>query len=326
MNLPYLLRLLVLCGASYFLIHTAFAGLAWLAARKAMRLAGQMRPRTSADFLLALRVMPLALTLLVLIGLCIPSYLWLEPGAGAEEVGLACVLMACLGLLSWAISIQRVIVALRGTARYVRRCQHDGHQATLPGDLSPVLVLDEELPVLAIAGVVRSQVVVSRRVVRGLSAEQMDAAFRHERAHQVSRDNFKRLLILMAPDVLPFVSGFASMERCWAKFTEWAADDRAAGGDSHRALSLASALVAVARMSSKPRLPWLVSSLVAEDRDLSERVDRLLQAQAAPEKSLRSMLPWLSGAGIVVLGWLAVLLVWPASLALVHDLLERLVH
>jgi Zn-dependent protease with chaperone function len=326
MNLPYSVRLLVLSGASYFLIHTALATLTLFGAGKAVRLAEQMRPRTSARFLLAVRILPMVLTLLVLFGLCIPSYLWLEPGATAEEVGFACVLMACLGVLAWAISVQRVIVAITGTARYMRRCQHEGHEATLPGDPSPVLVLEGEAPVLAMAGVVHSQLVVSQCVVRSLSPDQMDAARRHERAHQLSRDNLKRLLILMTPDILPFVRGFAAVERSWAKFTEWSADDHAVGGDSHRALSLASALVAVARMSSKPRLPSLIASLVADDLDLSERVDRLLHAQPAPGKSLRSVLPMIGGAGVVVVSCTALLLMWPASLSLVHNMLERLVR
>ncbi len=326
MNLPYLLRLLVLCGASYFLIHTTLAAIAVFASGRAVRLAEQMKPRTSARFLLALRIMPMVLTVVIVGGLCIPSYLWLEPGASAEQVGLACFVFGCLGALAWAISIQRVVAAITGTARYMRRCQHDGCEATLPGESAPILVLEGDAPVLAIAGVVHPQLVVSRRVVRGLSPEQMHAAVRHERAHQISRDNLKRLLILMAPDVLPFVRGFATIERNWAKFTEWAADDHAAGGDSHRALSLASALVAVAKMSSKPKLPSLMASLLADDRDLSERVDRLLHAQPSPEKSLRSMLPLVGWVGALAASSTVLLTIWPASLSLVHQMLERLVN
>jgi hypothetical protein len=299
-------------------------------AGKAIRLAEQMKAETSARFLLVIRILPMLLTLLILFGLCIPSYLWLEPDATAEQVGLACVLIACLGVLAWAISVHRVLSAIAGTAHYMRLCQHDGHEATLPGDSAPVLLLDGDAPVLAVAGVVHPQLVVSRRIMRALSSDQMDAAFRHERAHQISRDNFKRLLILLAPDVLPFVRRFSSVERNWAKFTEWAADDHAAAGNSRRALSLASALVTVAKMSStpssKPNLPSLAASLMADDRDLSERVDRLLHAQPEVEKSWRSMLPYAGGAAAFLAASVAMLLVWPASLSLAHRMLERLVN
>ncbi len=326
MNLPYLIRLLVLCGASYFLIHTALAVVAYAFAGRAIRLAEQMNPKISARFLLLVRILPMMVTLAVLFGFCIPSYLWLEPGASAEEVGFACLLSGCLGALTWLISAQRVIAAIAGTARYMKRCHHDGHRATLAGDSSPVLVLKDDAPVLAIAGVVHPQLVVSQRVVSALSADQMDAAFRHERAHQVSRDNFKRLLILLAPDVFPFVKGFSALERNWAKFTEWAADDHAAAGDSHRALSLASALVKVARMSSKPKLPVLAASLMADDRDLSERVDRLLHTQPPAQKTLRSVLPYMGGVTAFLAAGVALVLVWPTSLSLVHNVLERLVR
>ena len=109
------------------------------------------------------------------------------------------------------------------------------------------------------------QLLISKSVLNGLTAEQTEAALRHEQAHRTSRDNIKRFLILLSPDVLPFLRTFASLEHSWAKFTEWAADDQATAGDSHRALSLASALVRVARLGSKPQLSFLFSSLVSDD-------------------------------------------------------------
>jgi beta-lactamase regulating signal transducer with metallopeptidase domain len=285
-----------------------------------------MKPRTSARFLFALRILPMVMAVLAVLGLCAPSYLWLEPGRSTEEIGIFCALFASLGLLSWVISIQRVLAAMSGTARYMRRCRREGRTGKLAGETSPVLMLEGNAAVLAIAGVVHPQLVVSARVVRDLTADQMDAACRHERAHQISRDNLKRLVILMAPDVFPFAQGFAQVERSWAKFTEWAADDYAVQGDSRRALSLASALVAVARMNSKPRLPALIASLMADNHDLSERVDRLLHDQPAPTKSLNSMLPGVAGALTLLLTSGALLCAWPASLSLVHQMLERLVN
>jgi hypothetical protein len=325
MTLPYFVRLIVLCGASFFLIHTALAFLVCLTAPAAMRLAGRMRASTAAHFLLAVRVMPVALTLLILFGLCVPSYLWLEPGEAREQIGLACMLIAVLGALAWATSLSRLTSAVAGTMRYMRHCKLDGHETTLAGEPSPVLVLEEEAPVLAMAGVVHQQMVVSRSVMLGLTGEQIEAAFRHEQAHRLSRDNFKRLLILFCPDVFPLAHGFSALERNWCKFTEWAADDHAAEGDSRRALTLASALVAVAKMTARPRLPLLFTSLLADDNDLSERVDRLLHPEQTP-KGRKLTKPILSGAAAcaVVVG--ALVLVLPSSLSLVHEVLEHLVR
>ena len=101
--------------------------------------------------------------------------------------------------------------------------------------------------------------------MNALSEEQKEAAFRHEAAHRVSRDNLKKFLFLLAPDILPMVSGLSNLERGWARFTEWAADDQAVDGDPQRALSLAAALVKVAKMGVHPTPSYLLSSLVDDD-------------------------------------------------------------
>jgi len=163
-------------------------------------------------------------------------------------------------------------------------------------------------------------------VLRGLTATQRDAALRHERAHRTSRDNIKRFLILLSPDVLPFLRAFTTLEHNWAKFTEWAADDQAVEGDSNRALSLASALVSVAKMGSRPKLSYLFSSLLADDDELTERVDRLLRPQPNPGKPAEVLVPFLTSTGALVAAAVALVLVWPGSLSLVHQALERLVH
>jgi hypothetical protein len=65
-------------------------------------------------------------------------------------------------------------------------------------------------------------------------------------------------------------------------------------GDSHRALSLASALVRVAKMGSKPKLSYLFSSLVDDDQELTERADRLLRPQPNPGKPAEVLVPFLT--------------------------------
>jgi hypothetical protein len=80
----------------------------------------------------------------------------------------------------------------------------------------------------------------------------------------------------MAPGILPFFHGFSRLEQAWARVTEWAADDFAVAGDTHRSLTLAAALVRVARLGKVPAPPVLVTSLMPNGVDLSARVDRLL--------------------------------------------------
>jgi beta-lactamase regulating signal transducer with metallopeptidase domain len=326
MSLPYTLRLLCLCCASFFMIHLALAVATRLSAGTAMRVAERLKPSSAARLLFVVRMLPLTLTLFAVLAFCIPSYLWLEPEATGEKIGLVCFLTAVLGAAIWALAIVRVTHAVRGTARYLHRCERHGKQISMPGETAPALLLKDKSPVLAVAGVVHPRLVISRRVMRGLTAEQIDAALRHERAHRAAGDNLKRFLILLAPDVLPFLRGFVTLERRWAKAIEWAADDQASAGDPRRALSLADALVRVARMGNKPQLSYLSSSLMADDHDLSDRVDRLLRPQPLPEKPAKELIALVSGAAGLMASALAIVVLWPGSLNMVHQALEHLVR
>jgi len=326
LSLTYTWRLLCLCCASFFVLHLALAVATRLSTGTAVRMAARMKPSSAARFLFFLRISPMALTVFAVLAFCIPSYLWLEPEAAGEKVGFSCFLMATLGAAIWVLSITRVAFAVRGTVRYLHQCERHGRKIHVPGEPSPALLLADNAPVLAVAGVVHPRLVISKRVLHGLTAEPRDAALRHERAHRTSRDNIKRFLILLAPDVLPFLRAFTVLERSWAKFTEWAADDQATEGDSGRALSLASALVRVAKMGSRPKLSYLFSSLVDDDHELSERVDRLLCPQPNPGKPAEVLVPFLTSACALMAGAVALVLLWPGSLSLVHQALEQLVH
>jgi beta-lactamase regulating signal transducer with metallopeptidase domain len=269
---------------------------------------------------------PLVLTLFAVLAFCIPSYLWLEPEATGEKVGFFCVLTAVMGVGVWVLSILRVAGAVRGTNRYLHECERHGRKVNVRGADSPALLLADKTPVLAVAGVLRPQLLISKRVMRGLSVQQREAALSHERAHCKSGDNLKRFLILLAPEALPFLPTFRGLDRGWSKFTEWAADDQASAGDPQRALSLASALVTVAKMGSKPRLGYLSCSLVGGNQELSERVDRLLRPQPKPEKPVREVVAFLSSVVALTGSAVAVMVIWPGSLSLVHQALEHLVH
>lgn len=326
MSLTYTWRLLCLCCATFFLLHLALALATRLSAGTAVRLAAHMKPSAAARLLFFLRISPMVLTVFALLAFCVPSYLWLEPEAAGEKVGFICVLMAFMGAAVWALSVTRVVSAVRGTVEYLHRCEREGQPISVPGEPSPALLLPQEAPVLAVAGVVRPRLIISRPVLHGLTEEQREAALRHERAHRTSRDNIKRFLILLSPDVLPFLRAFTTLEHQWAKFTEWAADDQAVAGDSRRALSLASALVNVAKMGSQPRLSYLFSSLVHDDRELTERVDRLLRPQPNPGKPAEVLIPFLTSAGALMACAVGIVMLWPGSLSVVHRALEQLVH
>jgi Zn-dependent protease with chaperone function len=170
------------------------------------------------------------------------------------------------------------------------------------------------------SGILRPRLIVSPEVRRALTPEQLEAALDHERAHWVSRDNLKRLLMLLSPGLLPFYSGFTRLERAWGRFTEWAADDAAVAGSAARSVSLAAALVSVARLqTSSP--PPLATSLLGDSPDLAARVHRLLHR--APRRETKPGSTTALGITSVAL---ALVLLNPSTLYLAHRLLERLME
>jgi len=322
MNVSYALRLLCLCFAIFFIVN-GIPGLASaFASRAAIRIAEKMRPRTAAHLLFSLRMVPFALGVATVLGLCVPSYLWLEPRATPERAGWAILTLAFLGAVVCILSIARAARAIGVSARCNRMWLREGREARLPGDDSNAVIVEKESPLLALAGVYRPRLIISDAVLRELSAEQLAVALHHEDAHRGSRDNMKRLLLLLAPDAIPFVASFSLLDRAWTKYSEWAADDEAVEGDSFRALALAEALLRVARMDAGPRLSFLHTSLLGADLDLSARVERLLRLEPARFESP----PWARflarGAVLLVAGCFAALMLWPVTLSAVHGLLE----
>lgn len=322
MIFPYTVRLLCLCFACFFLLNGALSLAAWICCKPGKELTAQMRPGAAARLLLGLRLLPSALAVFVVASLCVPSYLWLEPVGTGERVGAICALLGALGVASWIGSLGRAGRALVASVRCNRLCGTEMREIRIAGKGFCASVVDVDAPLLAIAGLIQPRLIVSRGVLDALSPEELDAALRHENAHRVSRDNFKRLLVLLAPDTLPFVKGFRALERSWAKLAEWAADDEAAEGDARRALSLAGALVRVAQMGAGPRLSFLHTSLVAGDRDFSARVERLLRTEASVARSDRRSSFLLRGAIGLLAACLAAVMVWPGMLLGVHRLLE----
>ena len=329
MMTPYLLRLLCLCLAAFSVIHSALGLVVSLGGAVALRVARRMRPSSAGRFLLALRLLPAALALFVVGGLCVPSYLWLEPESGVEEVGAGCLAAAMLAAALWTLSTARGVRAAVRSARHARQSERLGRRSTLPGSPLhgsplPVWIVDAPAPLLALVGVFGSRLLISRPVMSALSPAQLAAALRHEEAHRVSRDNLKRLLMLLAPGLLPGFHGFDTIERGWARFTEWAADDDAVAGDAHLSLSLAAALVRIARLAGTPPALPLAASFLGDSREISARVDRLLSP--APAAPVRPRNGAAVATGVALAAGCAACMLHPATLAYAHGIIEQLIH
>lgn len=312
MTPSYLTRLLLLSSASFFLVQILVGGLVAFIAPAAIHRARTARPQRAGRWLLALRLLPSVLSVFVVLALCVPSYLRFEPRVAEEEVGFACLAAAILGALTCVVAMYRALGALIRSSLYVRRC--GGLKSRIDGETVWIV---EQNAGFALAGIMRPRLLISERAMRELSGDQLAVALRHECAHRVSRDNFKRLLILLAPAMYPKLR---ALEQAWIKCAEWAADDRASAGDAEQSATLASALVRVARLQCGTGMPALITSLVEADEDFSVRVDRLLHAAPVSEPNFR-------GEGIALAGamlFIASIAMDPGVLRIVHRMLEYL--
>ena len=198
----------------------------------------------------------------------------------------------------------RAFAAVR-SSRYLRNCER---------------AIESDAPVLMLAGVFHPRLVVSRGVRRALTADQLAVAVRHEEAHGASHDNLKRLLLLLAPDAVPFVRWLGVLDRAWSRLAEWAADDRAVDG-SRRALARARLGAGaggthgrLARCSHWPLRFWGIATI----------------SPCASSVCLPAALRRLPAAGlwpaIVLALAIAAVAVQPATFVAVHRALEALAH
>jgi hypothetical protein len=321
MTVPYFWRLLCLCLGAFFLVQLAAGFAIARLAPLAIRMASRMRASHAAAFLFAVRLAPLAIALVVVAGFCAPSFLLLEPRAAGEKVGFGFLAAAMLGLAVCAAAVWRAARAIRSLAICQRDWKRNGTSEHFNGD--SVLILREETPFLGLAGLFRPRMVVSRAVLDKLSSDELHAAMEHERAHLASRDNLKRLVLLLTPDPLPFWRGLKPLDSAWRRFTEWAADDAAVVGDAERSVSLAAALVHVARLSGRAVVSPLITPLLADSTELAGRVNRLLASTPSAPAGRAWPLPMLASAAILLTAFATR---QPAALYWVHRTIERLVH
>lgn len=331
MTLPYSVRLVCLCLEVLFLLNLAASALVLGLAGTVAKAASRMRPQHAARWFLGLRLLPFTLSLLAIAALCVPSYLRYEQNTGSEDMGLFCIAVALMGLGLVLTLAVRGALALAQCYRMSRMSHGTQPMHTLRVADTEICVTDEDTgaPLMALVGVFRPRMLVSRRLLQALTVPQMEAALRHERAHLLSRDNLKRLLMAVmpgiAPGVIAFKGGFAAVEAHWERFAELAADDYAAGGRADRRIALAETLVKVARLATFERPMPLASSLSATNQQLAIRVDRLMSApSAAIQKKPRRPLAW--RCLLLLSGMVGLLVLLPKMLYPLYGMLESLLH
>jgi len=288
----------------------------WLA-----RLARTRRPLSLANYLLALRLLPLAVAFASTIIFVIPSFLLLEPHTSKEEVGLdpTVLSLCCLALVAFGLrrALRAQAQSTRVVAEWLREATPFAHESF--GEY-PVFEIRPALPALTVAGVREPRVLVSRAAASLLEAREMRTALQHEVAHIRHRDNLKKLFFNFT--AFPGMSG---LESAWSDAGEFAADDAAVKTASD-ALDLASALIKLSRLGPITDAPELATALVeGQNAILNSRVERLLAWQQDAAVQAPERLPWfVIGAGIAfTIGLIAS---YSAVLERMHDVTEWLVR
>jgi len=282
--------------------------------------------RSLAALLFALRVLPLAASVVVTFAFVVPSFQLLEPRSIDIDEGIGAMPLA-LGigaLLLIACGCFRVIAAQTKTSRVVARWLEGANplhvDAGAQTEAQTVAFRSRrETPPLTLVGVRRPRVLVSESTVALLSHDELRIALKHELAHMQSRDNLKKLVFRFCP-----FPGMAKLESAWSQAAELAADD-AAVSNVDDAVDLAAALVKLSRLVPVQAAPVCTVGFVTGS--ISARVARLLtwnEDEARKAQTMR-IRPWYAIPPMVVT-LLCVFATYGPAMALTHEVTEWLVR
>jgi Zn-dependent protease with chaperone function len=314
-----------------FFLHGGTLALAWFLlvnlAMSAAVVAGSgwiIRRWTGADsasFWLAARVLPAASALLFVGIVFVPSYWKYEPRDFVEGFDITLTALALGAAALIVAAFVRGVRAWRGAVRRTRVWMQSARPLAIAGTGIPVSEIDVDTPLMALVGVLRPRLIVTRGLVAALTDEELAASIGHEVGHSRARDNLTRLLMRATPDLLTATPAARAIERRWASAAEHRADRMAADGSPVARCALASALVKVARLTPAVTPHAEPISTLIDGGEIASRVERLL-ADATPSARRRSVVGWTAlgvGAATTAVGY-------APALRFVHTVTELLVH
>lgn len=317
-----------------YLLHGATLALAWfLAANIALsaavaviaRRVNSARLRRSASLLLLLRLLPAAASVLFVALVFIPSYVKFEPREFAEgfDVTLMLAALAAAALLVSA-GVQGGI-AWRRAVRRARVWTETAQPLALDGVGIPAFCIEADQPVMALVGIVRARLLVTRGLIEALTPEELAVSIAHEIGHHRAWDNLKRLAMRSAPDLFGWTKAARRLEHEWAGAAEHTADAGASrAADRGARLALASALVKVARLMPAPTSIAVPISTLMGSGEIASRVRRLLDDAPEPDAAPRRTSP--SRLALALAAVVSLALAYAPLLATVHGATEVLVH
>ena len=299
--------LLATFGLSALLL-AGLVALAWHAGLSRVKLA-------SAD-VLALRLFPVVGALVFAVAVVWPAFVSCEPHQDREAAGPLLLGLGAFALATLGHGVWRGWRACRETRSLLQQCGRAKRWLAENGQV--VQVVDVTDPVVGVIGGWRPQVVAAECIIAACSSDEFRQVVAHEAAHISARDNLKLLLLLACPDALAWTALGRALSERWRSEAEFAADQHATGGDPHKRIALASALLKVARLlHTRQRAPHALTMSVAVD-NVEDRVRQLL---ATPAHVASGTLSKLLATFVLVVP----VVVLPLY-AFIHEFLETLVR
>ena len=294
----------VLALAWFAAISVLMSAAVWMAARVIHARGIQLGP----GWLLLLRLTPAGAALVFIGTVFLPAHWLLESPGTPESFGVVVLTLVTLAAaLATRTAGRAALVALHSA--WLRRSLRGRPIASGDVQLAADALEVDDLNGLSLAGILSTRVLVGATARRVLTAQELDVALAHERAHRRAWDNLKRFAVFCAPDVLGLSAGGRQLEQSWNAAAECLADARAVAGDAARAVNLASALVKVARLVeiSPPRAAVAAWSTFHQQGLLETRVRRLLAGAPTPG-AVRLPIASLAGASVMTMlaaSWLS---------------------
>ncbi len=242
---------------------------------------GRGTPLARAGTLLKIRVLPFVMASASLM-LAVLSFIFFEPRRPDEKMGVVLLSLAAVGLFFVLTAAFRLARLLLLTSRLERAWMADAEELTLEGLDVPTYAISSDFPLVALIGLVRPRMLVARCVLEHCSSEEVHAIVAHERGHLERHDNLARAVLALSPDVLVWLPVADRLTEAWHDAAEEAADDHAASLGELGRVTLAQALIRVARLAPPGSSAVVVpASALYRGENLDRRVRRLLGPQAA---------------------------------------------
>jgi Zn-dependent protease with chaperone function len=317
-----------LCFAAMFIVIAA-ASLALLPLQRMVAvISRRQRPGTTVNLIFIFRILPFLLGVVAAVGLVLPAYLEFEPSHTTEMPGLPLLICSWLGAIVIGVTLMRCWRILRTTWTMQNNWLRQAQRVSLYHDRIPVYRLESSKSLLAVTGILRPRIFMSKDVAGALNSAELEAALAHELSHVRTGDNLKQFILKVThpPRWLRFASG---LDSAWVSTSELAADEGAITGGAS-ALDLSSALVKVGRLSLQARPPaelaasHLVDGCGAATQARAARLRELLENDCLKHAPQRSDGP--AYASIVLATLLLIYVVLLTSLPAIHQILEFLVR